>query len=121
MNRTLAFGACVLLTGCASSHVDSHGEPAANVPEIADASPTALADVRTVEMASFADEKRCRKERPTGSQIAVRRCNTLTPEQAAQQETVARRELEDMRQQQMYQEQSRRAAEAAMRQRSPSQ
>jgi hypothetical protein len=59
-------------------------------------------------------------ERPTGSRIAVKRCYTLTAEQEALQATAARRELEDMRQRQMYQEQSRRAMEAAMRQRPPS-
>jgi hypothetical protein len=110
-----------VFAGCASSHVDPNDSSALTTAQPADASPTALATVRTVEMASLAAEERCRVERPTGSRIAVKRCSTLTPEQEELQATVARRELEDMRQRQIYQEQSRRAAmEAAMRQRIPS-
>jgi hypothetical protein len=120
MNRTLLLGACIALAGCASSHIDPTSTSAVDAAKPTDALPAALTSVRTVEMASLDDEERCRIERPTGSRIAVRRCSTLTPEQQELQGTVARRELEDMRQRQMYQEQSRRAMEAAMRQRIPS-
>ncbi len=118
MNRTLVLSACIVLAGCASSRADRNGPSA--VVESTDPSPAPITGVRTVEMASLDDEERCRTERPTGSRIAVKRCYTLTPEEEALQTTAARRELEDMRQRQMYQEQSRRAMEAAMRQSPPS-
>ena len=115
MNRTLVLGACILFAGCATSRIDSNDQ--SSVVQPTDARPAPLiSSVRTVEMASLEDKQRCRTVRPTGSQIAVKRCNVLTAEQEALQETVARRELQEMRQQQVYQEQSRRAMEAAMRQ-----
>jgi hypothetical protein len=116
MNRTLIF-ACVLLGGCASSRFDPTSQTAEQAAPPADASPTSHTIVPVVDMQSLDDEERCRVERPTGSRIAVRRCYTLTPEQAELQGAAARRELEDMRQRQIYQDQSRRTIEAAQRQR----
>jgi hypothetical protein len=119
MNRTLVLGACIVFAGCASSRTDSHAQSSVVQPPDA-APPVTSSSARTVDMASLDDEGRCRTERPTGSRIAVRRCDAPTAAQEALQETLARREVEDMRQRQMYQEQSRRAMEAAMRQRVPS-
>jgi hypothetical protein len=119
MNRTLVF-AGILLAGCASSSFDSSIQSSHSAPaESADTLPASLTIVPVVDMGSLDDEERCRVERPTGSRIAVRRCYTLTPEQEELQGAAARREIEDMRQRQMYQEQRRRAMEAAMRQRIP--
>jgi hypothetical protein len=118
MNRTLIF-ACVLLAGCASSRFDSTSlSSQSKDPAAASAAlPTSLTSVPVVEMQSLDDEERCRVERPTGSRIAVRRCYTLTAEQEQLQGIAARRELEDMRQRQIYQDQARRSIEAAQRQR----
>jgi hypothetical protein len=122
MNRTLLL-ASILLAGCAASRFDSTDQsnqsavpPAPHSDEL----PTSLTIVPVVDMQSLDDEARCRVEKPTGSRIAVRRCYTLTAEQEALQGTAARREVEDMRQRQMYQDQARRTIEAAQRQRAVS-
>jgi hypothetical protein len=117
MNRTLVF-ACILLGGCASSRFDSNSESSQSAPpEPTAASPMSPTIVPVVDMQSLDDEERCRVERPTGSRIAVRRCYTLTPEQEELQGAAARREIEDMRQRQIYQDQARRTIEAAQHQR----
>lgn len=118
MNRALWF-ACILLSGCASQHVGSNESAAAPSESTTEEPQVASTLVPIIDMQSLDDEdkQRCRLEKPTGSRIAVRRCDTLTPEQEELQGVLARREVEDMRQRQMYYEQARRTIEAAQRQR----
>jgi hypothetical protein len=119
MNRTLIF-ACIVLAGCASSRFDAPSQPNQSADPAAppaEALPTSVTIVPVVDMESLDDEERCRMERPTGSRIAVRRCYALTAEQEELQGIAARREVEDMRQRQIYQDQARRTIEAAQRQR----
>jgi hypothetical protein len=88
------------------------GAAAADEGAVRDAPPpappaVAAADSKApeVKIESFIDTTVCRNERPTGSKIAVKRCYTRTKGDGSQQETaadaVARRDLEDLRQQQM--------------------
>lgn len=120
--------ACFALTACATT-------PQATVPDLTQAQPTtdvataavteaeaatAIANVREVSMASFADLATCRRYVATGTRIAGERCesNVQTAADRIEYEQT-RQDVDSMRQQQMYQEQARQQALAdALRRRS---
>lgn len=123
--------ACLMVAGCASSpdlDVSRRGSDpqdpphsaVANTSSDAAAAPT-VAVVRELEIAEFAEDNvECRREAPLGSRISVRRCYSTadgpeSPAEAALAE-IARQELEQMRQQQMWREQQRIARDMALRQ-----
>ena len=125
MKNGLISATCLIVAGCAGSDLRSTAAPQAPVASTSgysEADPAAarepaLANVREVEVRAFAeDEPVCRVERPTGSRIAINRCQTSNAMEDAVADYILREELEFMRQQQIYQEQARQAQESAMRQ-----
>jgi hypothetical protein len=75
------------------------------------------ANATQVAISSFEGVAVCRKERPTGSRIAIERCRAPSTPADELERKIERQDFESMRQQQIYREQARQAAEAAMRQR----
>lgn len=74
---------------------------------------------REVKLEQLNDTTVCRRERPTGSKIAVKRCYARggpdTPQHSVAND-ITRRDFEALRQQQVYYEQVRQAQQAALRQ-----
>ena len=74
---------------------------------------------RVVKVQTLTDSTVCRRERPTGSKIAVKRCYTRskadTPEQSVA-DAITRQEIDELRQQQLYYEQARLARQIALQQ-----
>jgi len=77
--------------------------------------PTVAADVPKIEMKKLTDDTVCRTERPTGSQIGIRRCYSRSAAQTPNDE-IMRRDIEEMRARQNEQ-QAREAAAAMTRRR----
>jgi hypothetical protein len=73
--------------------------------------------VTEVKIESFADVANCRRYVPTGTRIAGERCESPGDDTAAEaaEYEIMRRDVESMRSQQVYREQARQAAEAAIR------
>jgi hypothetical protein len=77
------------------------------------AEPAADADVPKVDMQTVKDDTVCRAERPTGSRIAIKRCFSPRTALDSARDDVMRRDIEEMRMRQVYQNQARDAAAAA--------
>ena len=114
--------AAVLTTTHSANPVPAPAAAAAATPpaEPAEAPPTAAApavaaDVPKIEMKKLTDDTVCRNERPTGSQIGIRRCYSRSAAQT-QNDEIMRRDIEEMRARQNDQ-QAREAAAAMTRRR----
>ena len=117
MDRTLIAATLVFLAGCAASEVSA--PPAAETAAIATAATAAstptLANVQQVEMRTLTDDTECRRESPTGSRIAVMHCySTAATANDEVNDDVLKRDIEEMRMRQFYQQQARDAALASM-------
>jgi hypothetical protein len=97
---------------------DAAAAPTATAENAAD-QPAADADVPKVDMQTVKDDTVCRAERPTGSRIAVKRCFSPRTAIDSARDDVMRRDIEEMRMRQVYQNQARDAAAAAAMARTP--
>ena len=122
--------ACFALSACATSpqptvpdltQTRPATDPAVATAAVAEAEvAAATASVREVSITSFEDLATCRRYVATGSRIAGERCVSNVQTEAARIEhDQTRRDVDSMRQQQMYQDQARQQAlTEAMRRRS---
>jgi ABC-type glycerol-3-phosphate transport system substrate-binding protein len=101
--------ALLVLAGCASAP-----EPTATAAA-ADPGEMTAANASQVQIETFEDEARCRREAPTGSRISVRTCEKPPAETDPLSDYITRDQVEQIRQQQILQEQARQAREAAER------
>ena len=117
MSRALLSAACLVLAGCATSGDVNNVPVPAGATGATDpgAAVQTLANVREVDMRTITDDTVCRSERPTGSHIAITRCRSANTPEDETSHYLLQRDLEEMRDRQAYQEQARRAREAAMR------
>lgn len=100
----------VLLAGCVSAPPE---QPAAALA--VDSAEITAANATQVRIENFEDETECRREAPTGSRISVRTCVKPSTKTDPVTDYVTRDQIEQLRQQQMIQEQARQAREAAER------
>jgi hypothetical protein len=115
--RSAASFALALLTSLAATAVLC--DPAAPQSQAAPSTSQAAETPREVEVESLADTTICRRERPTGSKIAVKRCYTRSQADTRQQSVanaIMRQDIEALRQQQVYYEQARLAQQIALQQ-----
>ncbi len=122
MSRSLVSVCFVFVAGCASSAGDFPGLTSSPVPAApAHAEETSaavrLADVREVEISDLTDDTVCRREKPTGSRIAVERCrSTNDPGEDKVANQILRQDVQQMRNQQILQQQLEQSRDRAIRQ-----
>jgi len=118
MNKAILPAVCLMFAGCASSGIDSSAlQPSGAAPEV-------VASAQQMEISSFTDDTVCRREVRTGTRIGTTRCrsrNEADNAAAKLDEYLTQRDIELMRQQQMFQEQARQEREQAFRQRAANQ
>ena len=105
-----------LLGGCATD--GALDTPAAEHSASTATAQDLAANATQVAISSFESVAVCRKERPTGSRIAIEVCRAPSTPEDELERKIERQDFESMRQQQIYREQARQTAEAAARQRS---
>jgi hypothetical protein len=112
MSKAFIFIASLTLGAAAGADPQS-AAPKDDAP--APTSRAADAKVPEVAIESFVDDTVCRRQQPTGSRIAVKRCRSKTERETPLSESNARirqQELEELRLNQQYLEQARARARA---------
>lgn len=115
MNRLLSAAAFAAAIGLLAATGTARSDPAAR-----ESRPAAAAETPPeVKLEQLTDDTVCRRERPAGSKIAVKRCYPRSGAETPQQSVanaITKQDFEALRQQQAYYEQVRQAQEAALRQ-----